>query len=70
MERVARPSPDPEWGAVGSPSGLLPWKVYKAWKKGEMHKASHEECSRRNTVEVLNNAGIIKICHGKYTKHG
>jgi hypothetical protein len=58
-------SPPPK--SVGNPSGL-PWKVYKAWKKGEMHKASHEEWMRRNMVEVLNNAGNPKDLSWKVYK--
>jgi hypothetical protein len=54
-----------EWAAVGNPPGL-PWKVYKAWKKGEMHKASHEEWMRRNTA--LNNAGKPKDLSWKVYK--
>ena len=69
IDKIAEPvsSPDPtksdkmEWVAAGSPSGL-PWKVYKAWKKGEMHKRASFEFNSQ--MSETNTHGVITCLTG------
>jgi len=41
-----------EWNNVGSPTGS-PWKVHKAWKKGELHQPNMDERVALNSHSVI-----------------